>query len=311
MKAGYASRTAEHNALFRALESSLPAGQRLFEDRLAHAFLTWPLGLVARLARLPVFRSLVLTYIDSHWPGVRSSVVARTALIDEAIADKAREGAAQIVLLGAGYDSRPYRLPALRHLPAFEVDHPDTLIAKRRALQRVLLELPPNVRFVATDFNQDRLESAMATAGYNYAAPTIFVWEGVTNYLTEAAVDTTLRWCSRAALPSALISTYVHRDILTNPDAFVGADRLFATLAKVGEKLTFGMDPKALPQFLTDRGLSLERDIGAADYRRLYFKEGADSIRGHEFYRVAIAKIGEPSALPMDSTGSGLRRSEP
>jgi methyltransferase (TIGR00027 family) len=186
-------------------------------------------------------------------------------------------------------------MPCLRDLATFEVDHPDTQRAKQWALHRALPALPTSVRYVGSDFNQGQMEKAMAAAGYQGTAPTIFLWEGVTSYLTEAAVDTTLRWCSRAP-SSVLIFTYVHRDILTNPGAFVGTDRLFASLAKAGEKLTFGLDPKTLPEFLADRGLCLERDIGAAEYRELYLKDAARTIRGHEFYRVALARIGKSAA---------------
>lgn len=294
MRAGQASRTAEHNALFRALESARPASRRLFEDSLARMFLTWPLSLVARLSAVPGLRELVPRVIDSRWPGVRSSVVARTRLIDDAVTDAVDEGTAQFVVLGAGYDSRPYRLPRLRGVTVFEVDHPDTQNAKRRALRGALRTAPGNVRYVASDFNQRQLESAMVAAGYIESELTVFVWEGVTNYLTEAAVDATLRWCSRAQAGSLLIFTYVHLDVLTNPGKFVGTDRLFATLANVHEKLTFGIDPTTLADFLADRGLCLERDIGAADYRELYFKDRARKMRGHEFYRVAIARVGQP-----------------
>jgi O-methyltransferase involved in polyketide biosynthesis len=64
---------------------------------------------------------------------------------------------------------------------------------------------------------------------------TDLIWEGVTNYLTEAAVDATLRWCSRAARESLVLFTYVDRGILTHPGAYVGTDRLCASLATVGE----------------------------------------------------------------------------
>jgi methyltransferase (TIGR00027 family) len=185
-------------------------------------------------------------------------------------------------------------MPCLRDLATFEVDHPDTQRAKQRALHHALPTLPTSVRYVGSDFNQGQMETAMAAAGFKGTAPTIFLWEGVTSYLTEPAVDTTLRWCSRAAPRSVLIFTYVHLDILTNPGAFVGTDRLFASLAKAGEKLTFGLDPKTLPEFLADRGLRLERDIGAAEYRELYLKDAARKIRGHEFYRVALARIEKP-----------------
>jgi O-methyltransferase involved in polyketide biosynthesis len=95
----------------------------------------------------------------------------------------------------------------------------------------------------------------------------------------------------------------VHLDVLTNPGRFVGTDRLFATLANVGEAFTFGIDPTELPKFLGDRGLSLERDIGAAEYRKLYFKDEARNMRGHESYRVAFAR---ESAIPPPKSADRL-----
>ena len=292
MREGRASRTAEQNALFRALESSLPEGRRLFEDPLARAFLTWPLSLVAPLAAVPGLRRFAPWYIDRHWPGVRSSVVARTRLIDDAITASLREQTEQLVILGAGFDSRAYRLPGLRGIAVFEVDHPDTQAAKRRVLERALPAPPEHVRFVGCDFGQGRLESAMAAAGYDPSARSFLLWEGVTNYLTEAAVDATLRWCSRASAGSLLLFTYVHRDVLTRPGQFVGTRRLFAALDRAGEKFTWGIGPERLPAFLAERGLSLESDVGAAEYRERYFGDAARKMRGHEFYRIALARVG-------------------
>jgi methyltransferase (TIGR00027 family) len=291
VKEGRASRTAEHNALFRALESSLPEARRLFEDPLARSFLSSDLALVGRLGALPGFRGLVPWLIDKRWPGVRSSVVARTRLIDDAIAASLSEHIEQLVVLGAGFDSRAYRLPGLERVSVFEVDHPATQAIKQSRLSRSFATLPKHVRFVASDFGEGDLESAMAAAGYRESARSFILWEGVTNYLTEAAVDATLRWCSRASVGSLLLFTYVHRDVLTRPSAFVGTERLFASLDKVGEKLTFGIEPSQLGAFLAKRGLSLESDMGAMEYRELYFGEAARRMRGHEFYRVARARV--------------------
>lgn len=289
MRKGRASRTAEHNALFRALESSLPEHRRLFDDPLARAFLGWPFALVSRLAAVPGLRELVPGFIDQRWPGVRSSVVARTRLIDDTIA-ASLENTEQLLILGAGFDSRAYRLPGLGGIRVFEVDHPDTQAAKRAALERALPDPPEHVRFVAIDFEQDDLGSVLAAAGYRDSARSFILWEGVTNYLDEGAVDATLRWCSRASPGSLLLFTYVHRDLLTRPDAFVGTGRLFATLEKVGERMTFGIEPRELPELLAKRGLSLVSDLGAAGYRERYFGAAARKMRGHEFYRVAVAR---------------------
>jgi methyltransferase (TIGR00027 family) len=291
LREGRPSRTSEQNALLRALESSVPERERLFEDPLAPAFLTWPLSLVPPLATAPGFGRLVRGYIDRRWPGVRTSVTARTRLIDEAIAESFRE-AMQLVILGAGFDSRAYRLPALRTASVFEVDHPDTQAAKRAVLARALPGTPHHVRFVPCDFQRDALERAMTEAGFSRAAPAFLLWEGVTNYLTEAAIDAVLRWCARAAPGSLLLFTYVHRDILTRPEHFAGTKQLFASLAKAGERFTWGIEPEKLAGFLAQRGLSLESDVGAAEYRARSFGEAARRMRGHEFYRVARARVG-------------------
>jgi methyltransferase (TIGR00027 family) len=292
MREGRASRTAEQNALFRALESDLPDGVRLFDDPLARVFLRAPLSWVERAARRPAAGEWVRNFIDQRWPGVRTSVVARTRLIDETIATVVDADIPQVVLLGAGFDSRAERLPELRNARVFEVDHPATQAAKRHVLVRALGALPAHVHFVPCNFDEQDLESAMRAAGYDRTARSFILWEGVSNYLSAGAVDTTLRWCARAAPGSRLLFTYVHRDVLTRPELFVGSKRLHASLARAGERLTWGIVPEELRAYLAERGLTLQSDLGASEYRLRYYGEAARQIRGHEFYRVALAKVG-------------------
>ena len=177
----------------------------------------------------------------------------------------------------------------------FEVDHPDTLASKRSVLQRIGVAAP-HVCYVPIDFNQRSLPPAMAEAGYRESARSFFLWEGVTNYLTDAAVDATLRWCASAAPGSLLLFTYVHRDVLTKPGAFLGTEQLFASLAKFGEKWTFGIHPGELRGYLAERGLSLESDVGASEYRERHFGDAARGMRGYEFYRIALARV-----APLDN----------
>jgi len=198
----------------------------------------------------------------------------------------------QVVILGAGFDSRAYRLSPLAAIDIFEVDHPDTPVAKQDALKRVLSSAPKHVRFVPVNFEQNDLASLMKDAGYCESKPTLFLWEGITNYLTADAVDSTLRWCSNASAGSRLVFTYVHRDILTKPSAFVGSQSLFPSLERAGERFTFGIEPSQVPEYLAGRGHSLEVDIGAAEYRAIYYGARAHAMRGHEFYRVALARVG-------------------
>jgi len=287
MPGGPPSRTAEQDALLRALESARPEGQRLFHDPLARAFLGQPLALVAALGSLPGVGAAVSRLVDWRWPGLRTAAAARTRLIDEAVTGALSEPVEQLVLLGAGFDSRAYRLHGARRASVFEVDQPDPQRVKRVVLARVLSAPAAHVRFVPTDVGQRELEAGMRAAGYREAARTFFLWEGV----TEAAVDVTLRWCARAAAGSQLLFTYVHVDALRRAQALFGAERLFGPLARAGERPTFGMDPTELPAFLGERGLTLERDVGAAEYRQRYFGDAARLMRGHEFHHVAQARV--------------------
>jgi methyltransferase (TIGR00027 family) len=296
MREGAASRTAEYMALFRALELTLPVGRRLFDDRFASAFLPPHLRFVASLSRVRLAGSLVRAYIDRHWPGARTSAVARTRFIDDAAESALRSGIAQVVILGAGFDARAYRIPSMARAAVFEVDHPSTSGRKRRVVETALGSVPDHLRFVPIDFNSGALSIAMSSAGYDPSLQTLFIWEGVTNYLSEAAVDGTLRWCASAAVGSTVVFTYVHRQVLDSPEAFEGTENLLGTLRAAGERWTFGLDPSCLSRFLADRDLMLDKDVGASDYRALYFGHSASRMRGYEFYRIAVAHI--PASAP-------------
>jgi len=293
MKKAQSSKTAEYMALFRALETVRPADRRLFEDRFAISFLRPAQKALVRVARFQPIGNLVRSLIDRRWPGPRTAGVARTRYIDDATAAAVAEGMQQVVVLGAGYDSRAYRLPPLESVDVFEVDHPNTSAVKQKVLSRALGHTPSNVQFVPIDFNTGSIESAMRMGGFNSRRPTLVIWEGVSNYLSADAVDATLHWCASLVAGSFVIFTYTHQRVFDAPHAFDGTDRLFARLAAIGEKWTFGLDPADLRSFLGRRGLVLQDDCGTVECRARYYGRDAGAMRGYEFYRMAIARVAE------------------
>jgi len=292
MKPGEPSRTAEHMALFRALESSRPK-DRLFEDPFAELFLRPPFRFLLLVSRAGRLRALVNHSIDVAGPGARSSAIARTRFIDDAVRSALDDGVQQIVILGAGFDCRAYRMPGMERIRVFEVDHPDTLAEKRRRLGMVLPSAPDHVRFVETDFNQHQLAAAMERSGYDAGSRTCFLWEGVTNYLTDSAIDAGFRWFATARPGSVVIFTYVDRKVLTEPETFYGAPGHLRRFQRIGEPWTFGFDPAELGAYLAVRGLHLVEDVGAVEYRARYWGKRRDGLRGYEFYRVAVARVAE------------------
>jgi methyltransferase (TIGR00027 family) len=287
MQPGRASKTAEHNALFRALDRLLPRDERLVDDPLSEGFLSWKYRSVTAAARLPGVARGVRRILDRQWPGVRSSVAARTRLID-GLVEAAEQ--VQVVILGAGYDTRVYRLESLRGRTVFEVDHPDTQRRKRALLERRGV-VTSHVQFVPTDFHLGRLAIAMADHGYQPSEPTLFLWEGTTNYLDAEAVDATLRWCAEAARGSELIFTYINEDVFSDASKYQGAERVLGALDREHEPMQFGLAPERLASYLAERGLELMTDVGAAQYRERFYGPRATRMPGHEFYRVAHARV--------------------
>jgi methyltransferase (TIGR00027 family) len=277
-------------ALFRAIESAQPEGRRLFNDPFAVTFVGTALRRVVRWSATPILGPALRGIIDRCWPGARSSGVARTRLIDDWIGISVANGSHQLVVLGAGFDSRAWRMPVLTGMPVFEVDHAATSAEKRRRAAAVAPG-SSTVVSVALDFDRGRLPVALAAAGFDPKRRATVVWEGVTNYLTADAVRSVLAWVGTLAMGSHLIFTYVHQGVLADPAAFEGAARILSAVASSGEPWTFGFIPEALPPCLQAHGLRLQEDLGADDYRARYFGPEARKMRGYGFYRAAFATV--------------------
>jgi methyltransferase (TIGR00027 family) len=290
------SRTAAAVTLWRAIESSRPPSVRLFEDPLAPLFLGRRFRWALRLSRLPVVGGAVpWSLVDGHWAGPRGTVAVRTRYIDDRLGDALCRGTEQVVILGAGFDSRAYRLPGIARARVFEVDHPATQAEKRRRLARRFGPLPPHVTLVPIDFTTDTLDAALPRSGYRGDATTFVILEGVTHYLPAEAVDVLFRYVARnAAAGSQMVFTYIHRGALDGSVTFPRAAQTLASVRGVGEPYTFGFDPAELPAYLAARGLRLIEDVGAREYREWYL---APRGRGQEplteFQRAALVEIVE------------------
>jgi methyltransferase (TIGR00027 family) len=285
-----ASLTAEFMALMRAIESARPARTRLFCDPFAALFLHGWRKWASRAARRHWGRRLVERLLDRKLPGARASGIARTKWIDDEVV-RALGTSTQLVLLGAGFDTRAYRLPAAQGVSAFELDYPETSSAKQAILRKEIGRLPGHVRFVSIDFNTEPLAEALCRAGFDQTRPACFVWEGVTNYLSSEAVDGVLRQIAQAAAGSTLLFTYVHRRVLEEPGLFFGAEKLLSRLRECGEPWTFGLYAEEMEGYLAERKLRLERDLSVAEVWKKAGRADSD-MRGYEFYRLACCRCG-------------------
>lgn len=288
MKTGKASKTAQYMALFRALETTRDPEDRLFTDPYAIHFLDSGLKLATRASTIPFVWRFIGRTIQKRIPGAFSSGLARTRYIDDLLRTTIADGSKQVVILGAGFDTRAVRLDFLRSVPVIEIDHPDTARLKIATYKKRLGSLPENILCCQIDFNKQSLDGLARQHHFDFTKPTTIIWEGVTNYLTEEAVNLTFSFIARFPKGSQVIFTYIHQDVLDNPALFEGGEKLMSDLNNIEERWTFGLTPEQVPDYLQKFGLTLREDLGATDYRKKYIP--GRSEKGYEFYRVALAE---------------------
>jgi methyltransferase (TIGR00027 family) len=173
----------------------------------------------------------------------------------------------------------------------FEVDRAET-----QAEKRARVPASDRVRYVAVDFLRDDVAARLREADWDVSSPSLFVWEGVTNYLTEAAVSEVLSWIGRAAAGTTLVFTYIHRGLLDGTARFPGGEKMMQNVRTLGEPWRFGLEPRDVAPFVARFGLTLEEDLGADDYRRRYL--GPRARPGYGFYRIAVAVV-QNAARPI------------
>jgi methyltransferase (TIGR00027 family) len=161
----------------------------------------------------PAVQALALDYDEAMQSmevvsNVRMMTV-RTKFIDDALHDAVEQGAEQVVILGAGFDSHAYRYrELLSGRRVFEVDRPPTQSYKRLRVDQVLGAPPENLSYVAADLKDD-LGAALGEFGYSASRRTLFVMEGVTMYVPEHVVRQTLRFVGAHPAGSRIVFDFV------------------------------------------------------------------------------------------------------
>ncbi len=294
MQDGKASQTAQYITFCRALETGEQPTRRLFNDPFAFDLLSGSYKMFGRLAHFPILRKLAYSILDLAVPYSRSSAIVRTRAIDDLVRDAIRSGARQLVLLGAGLDSRGCRLDEAAEIAVFEVDHPATQRVKKERVHACMGKPPANIRYVSVDFERDALEAKLIESGYNPAIQSVVVWEGVIDYLTESAVQSTLTALARLLAPSGLlIFTYTHKGALDGSKAFRGARRWRYLSRAGGESFLFGFNPDTLSEVLKPYRFQLESDASTEEIAQRYCTPLGRREPGNRAYRVATARRAE------------------
>jgi len=240
-------------------------------------------------------------------PGFHEHIISRTRFIDDLIEKSTTEGAEQYVILGAGYDSRAHRLELPSSLKIFEVDQPEVQDRKRSKLPK---ELPnsENVTYVTVDFAHQSLTERLLNAGFDRTKSTVFTLEGVTQYISKEAFNSTMKEMSRLCQKTSSIFalSFVNELLNKNPEDCFGRGYLNpekkANLIKklsakaAGEPWISFYSTEEIEGLLSENGYSIKENVTLEDLNSLYFGPVGRTLSENEIFKLehfVIAKSKE------------------
>jgi methyltransferase (TIGR00027 family) len=284
-------------AVMRAMENLLPEDKRLFEDPYSEKFLP-------PLYEFPFYKFFVISMSSPKilnflikirerlTPGVIGGLICRTRYIDDVLNDAIKEGLETIVNLGAGVDTRAFRTPGIEKTKYYELDFPELQKVKRAYINKKIGKLPANVSLVPIDFNSQDIGEELKKAGYTLSSRTLFIWEGVTQYIPREAVDNTLKYVARAAAGSRIVFTYVLKSFIDGSHIPDGLNSLYKLTLKKKKPLWFcGFEPAEMREYLSKYSLQLIEDVGQAEYLERYIKPKGRDLTVFEIERAVLASV--------------------
>ena len=252
------SETALFAALRRAIANKEFKNEKFGPDDLAEYFLPPHFRFFFKFNRI---RANTKNKLNGFLPGLNEYMIARTAYFDRLFVDALNNKTPQIVLLGAGYDSRAYRFEKSNHgTRIFELDIAPTQDRKKKCIKKARIDIPKHVTFVPINFNEESLKNVLEKAGYKNHQKTLFIWEGVSYYLEVESVDTTLEFVSHASHhESAIAFDYTISISEENINDYYGVKEFSQKMKEhhANEALMFSIDEGETESFLEQRGLKM------------------------------------------------------
>lgn len=273
--------------------SERDAGVRL-EDPIAPRLLRWSDGKYA-IARVRALHPLIRRAMERQVPGGYGYSIARMHCMDAVVQAEVSRGLDTLVILGAGYDTRAYRMrDSLKGVAVIEVDHPATSRDKRERIAKALGGLPPDVSYLEVDFSHQDLLDRLADHGHELSDRTLFVLSGVAMYLTDAAVSRLFDQVAAHTSPrTSLLFDYINADVFINPERYYSGPEWVPFVTGVDEEPRSGFLPGEVGAVLADHGLRLDSHIDPDRLTERYLRRADGSIvaKPHGFGAIAHAFV--------------------
>jgi len=221
--------------------------------------------------------------------GARAQVTCRSRYTEDSLADAARRGVGQYVVLGAGLDSFAYRSPLAGQVRVFEIDHPATQDYKRR-----IRPAPGGLTFVPVDFTADSLRDGLGRAGFDMAVPAFVSWLGGTMYLDSSAIERTVAVLGGFAPGTEVVVDYMLPPGWRDAAGDTYADLVGQASAEQGEPWLSLFAPGTMAALLARHGFGAVRDVRQREMIPATAWDRSDSLGPAELSRIAHARVCGP-----------------
>lgn len=213
--------------------------------------------------------------------GIYEYVIARTKMIDQIFINAVSNNFDQVLLFGAGFDTRGIRLvDTYEEIEIFELDVTTTISDKLKQYKKRKID-PGKVKYVEIDFNTEKIQDRLKPAGFKYDKKTLYILEGVTMYLNESAIDMDFEFIKESAgKGSEVVFDYIYKSVLEEKNLKYGERKIYQRVKKSGEGWTFGIEKEEIHSFLRQRGLVLIRQMDAHKLEEMYFSDENDNLVG-------------------------------
>lgn len=282
-----AAKTGPGAMVLVAIEQYFPDDRRILSDELACPIL--PLSSRFWVAVFGPLKGWLVAKTEAKVPGLWGGIMARKRYIDDTVVDSIAAGAGAVVNLGAGFDTRAFRLPALAGVPVWEVDQPENIEAKRSRLASIFGEVPAHVHLVPIDFDREDLGEVLSAHGYEPDRKSFFIWEGVTQYVTEAGIRKTLEALASSPAGSRLVFTYIPRDFIDG-EALYGQEHLYRQMLVKDRIWLFGLDPESVDAFIGDYGWRVAEHLGYDELGDRYVRPTGRKLASLAIERLVLAE---------------------
>jgi len=280
-------------AFARAMGMLYPKEKRLFEDPYCEKLLSPFYKFFLFLMRSPKIFDFLMKLEKKSSPGKTGWLFCRFRYIDDVLKDSiAKKGLESVVNLGAGMDCRAYYIPGIENIRYFEVDYPSVIEKKKAKMKKVLGKLPDHVVYVPVDFEKQSLDAELKKAGYNLNSKTLFIWEGVSQYISKEANENTMKYVAQAAPGSKIVFTYILKSLIEGKDLNdIAKKGMYKWMVKGFKMWIYGLDPAEIGDYLSKYNLSLIEDIGSEEMNERYMKKVNLGLDVFEIERIALAEV--------------------